>query len=924
MKRWLLVFCSILCLAGWTHGVLTSAPLSKRAGINVTFIDNTYDYQFINHIQVAGVNGVGPVAAYWTTPGANKIWNKSILDANGWPNDASANGNSWGSHILIPASTDYGAGPSGNDYIVQWTGQGQFQFNTGTWTDASVTGTGCARNSNGNWTGTNCRIETAYTGAKAFVSWRVLQTNQSAGGYFRGLQIFRNNGVDETDLLAGKVFRQGYKQKLLTLDPGFIRFMNWTGSNNALMVRFEDRAVPTYATYGGANPTIGPAYNSDTSTSATNALTLAAAATTTASMVHGEFATARIGTGISVSGSKTVTAAAVSTPSLGSTRFTVTSHGYSVGDVVVFLSSFSAGWTKLNYQQVTISNVSDANNFDAVLDTTAFGTFAGSTVTVGKYISLQVGSGNDRVAYPVLDTGGVTPIGWQSNNFVRTTDYRTFYFDKTLFGSRDGSGNPVYGVWLITAISDGGASPYYDTYTPNTPLEICTALINELNAMSPAHPIHMYVTMPARGLMSNDPDYSAGSNYAVNSISVILNGANGYAKLTSAANLYVEYSNETWNATAAATQATYLNTRGRNIAATSGSGNYSYYTTVRTALMVREMQAANSNPRIKYVMAGQGTNGLVYGGGINPSRVYGSIFYFTDPTVATFPTITGIGNTHGTSTVDGFPNGALANVKFGNYISGANIPTSATCCLVNVVGANSITLMNDSGGAVSASGTASGSTFTFIPSPMSYHDYFAHAAYIDPPSTYYSTVTGTGTFTDDSALYNGTDNSGNGGGNYTGAANTTQAVVNYVAQAVNISGASQTFGYYGNLLTAQYAPSLTAIGKSAIQYEGGWDAQTIQGQTQGGHVLTANDVLFTVAVQGSSQWATAQVNYFNTWVSTAGAFLPSLYVGVDQRFGLTSVNNGAVNPDTYSGGVEGAAFNSTFSAVGTNNVAQSN
>ena len=85
----------------------------------------------------------------------------------------------------------------------------------------------------------------------------------------------------------------------------------------------------------------------------------------------------------------------------------------------------------------------------------------------------------------------------------RQGDYKTFIFDKTIAAQTDGAGNYVYGVWMF---NDVGANNGHDG---GVPLEICTALVNEVNAMRPARPIHMWMNIPHLGLCSMDPDYSA-------------------------------------------------------------------------------------------------------------------------------------------------------------------------------------------------------------------------------------------------------------------------------------------------------------------------------------------------------------------------------------------------------------------------------
>ncbi|HEY6020167.1 MAG TPA: hypothetical protein VIY48_09780, partial [Candidatus Paceibacterota bacterium] len=183
--------------------------------------------------------------------------------------------------------------------------------------------------------------------------------------------------------------------------------------------------------------------------------------------------------------------------------------------------------------------------------------------------------------------------------------------------------------------------------------------------------------------------------------------------------------------------------------------------------------------------------------------------------------------------------------------------------------------------------------------PIDNHDGVCPATYFDPPDIYYQTTAGTGTFTDDSAMFNGLDNSGNGGGNYTGAANPTQAITNFVAKVVdagNVFGSESTTRY-ATVLMPQFASTIPP-GKFVINYEGGTDWQTQAGNvTGGGHTLTAGDSAFSIAVINSSQWATAQTNFFNAVNAISGCFMPSIYIHV----GATGTERWAYcNPDTYA------------------------
>src|SRR5579863_6741151 len=90
---------------------------SQRNVLNLGFFfDN--NYLFIDHIK-QGDNLVGPYGAGFSTGPAFT----SIIDANGWPNNASASGQLFGGGIHIPNDASF-AGP----YTIDFTGNGSFQI----------------------------------------------------------------------------------------------------------------------------------------------------------------------------------------------------------------------------------------------------------------------------------------------------------------------------------------------------------------------------------------------------------------------------------------------------------------------------------------------------------------------------------------------------------------------------------------------------------------------------------------------------------------------------------------------------------------------------------------------------------------------------------------------------------------------------
>ena len=405
------------------------------------------------------------------------------------------------------------------------------------------------------------------------------------------------------------VFRRGYKKVLFELNPSAIRFMNWTGSNDTLQCRFEHRAVPIYATYGGTNPVISPPYGE---TSGTNRYALPAVAGTPKQMLHGEIVQTRIGSGIVRAGKKPVLSISRSNPG----NVAAEAHGFSTGDTIVH--RVDGGMPQLDHRPVTVTVV-DADHYSIGIDTTTFDPFTSGTAM--EYVSLDVGG---RGEYPVVFSDGVTPASAYSNNYMRAGDYKTFHFDKCLTASKDAAGNAIYGVWMFSTRSPQNYLPY----DAGVPLEICTALIRELNLMS-KNSIDMWITIPHRALLSMDPDYVKSSNFAVGAVGVVMNGENGYGGLPPQCKLFVEYSNETWNW--AFPQSFYLARRGYLRDPSAGSSNTSYMSQLRSVVMVEDIRSEyGNNARVKFVLSGQGTIGIAKGS-TNYNRAFGTPQFNEDP-----------------------------------------------------------------------------------------------------------------------------------------------------------------------------------------------------------------------------------------------------------------------------------------------------
>ena len=558
------------------------------------------------------------------------------------------------------------------------------------------TGTSWNRTSNGRWTKTTptglpCYVvfmnnPTVNTTTGQNVSYYARSVN-GTDGYMANMAYYRLE--DEDDYLAGNVARRGWKQQVVSLNPASVRFMNWHGGNKPQDCRFENRSRPCSSSYL-LDWTAGPKYGDSTIVDG-NQMRVAAVTGTPGSMQHGEVACFRVGTGASPArsgnGFQTVTGITNANPAVTS----LAGHGYQVGDWVIHQTS--GGMPKLHMWPVKITAVVAGVSFSFANPLGAgLGTF--SSATVGPYVSMNVGL---RGAYPITYLGTTNICTFGGVPSLLAAGYnKTLNFDKNVVGSYDGNGNPVPGVWLMNENSE------LEPPAGGCPIEIMVKIINELNDMSVAqginNPINMWINCPHRGLMSIDPDYSSGSNWPANTISVAFNGntVNGHVwpGLTAAAGIIYELSNEVWLAAqAAGSQQYYMNNYANTRWPSFGGGlRYQEAQSLRSTCMVRDVKAAV--PTF--------TSRIVFPIGIQ------SIGFFAGVYNAGYETY------YGSSTP--------GNVGYAYTTDSA------------VVGGGWGT-------------------------PASNHNGICIAPYLEMPYIYYY-GTGTSCLSDDAAMYNGTDNSG--------------------------------------------------------------------------------------------------------------------------------------------------------------------
>ncbi|MGX4770517.1 hypothetical protein ACWAUC_12040 [Bradyrhizobium guangdongense] len=602
-----------------TGGITPLAPSSnggaapsRRSVLNIgSPSGGGNEYRFIDHFLAA--EQYGPYGTGWST---GTPWTQSI-GTDGYPRISltAANNKPFGGGIRIPASFQYGEVGSGQFYVLRWKGNGEVRLmlQAGSWTYQASRSNNATPVSADRWkttSGSDTYIVLSFTGPAQLFPLIVYATDPTnTGARLSKLQFYRLE--DEPDLLAGKIFRTPYKQSIVNLCPSAIRFMDWVGGNNSKLTRFESRTLPGYASFAGnTNWVASPPYGE---TTGINQYALAAVAGTPSTPLHGEIVTCRIGSSTARAGAKTITAVSNTSPG----RVTAPGHGFATGDVIVH--QFATGvMPKLHLLPCRIT-VLDADNYSISVDTTTFGSFSGAA-KANQFITLNVGG---RGAYPVTFPIPTTFASHFGNGYVAAGDYKTFIFDKTIAAQTDGSGNYVYGVWMF---NDAGAN---NGHAGGVPLEICTALVNEVNAMNPARPVNMWVNIPYLGLSSMDPDFSAQSSWGIQAVNIILNGANHYSGLAASANLFLEYSNETWNSGGSGfAQTYYLAYRGYLRWPASGIGDYASMATLRSVINVEDIKASiYNNSRLRFVLAGQGTLGV---SGLNQLRIDGSTYFLND------------------------------------------------------------------------------------------------------------------------------------------------------------------------------------------------------------------------------------------------------------------------------------------------------
>ena len=617
---------------------------------------------------------------------------------------------------------------------------------------------------------------------------------------------------------------------------------------------------------------------------------------------------------------------------------TALAHGFLAGDKIFHRITGVNQMTQLNLVPCTILSVGSPTTYTININTSGFTNWTGGTATgcANQWVTLQVGSGNDRIGYPIMFMDGTVFISEYGSPYLINEGYFPFYFDKNMVGSYTTGGTPNFGAWLVVASGNSTTGPH----DGGVPIEFCTQAVVEANILAQSqgitNPIHLWICIPCRGLLSIDPDYSTASSWPRNAVNVALNGStvNGVTypglKSITGPSLLIEFANETWNPLQ---PEAYVKQWGVNILGVSETSSAS---ALRSTCMARDIQALGET-RVKFVLSGQAALG--YTGTQNQARCEGTTAYFSYLTAHSLSWGTPISN-H-----DCF--------AYAPYID----PQDDYFTLTNALSFADDAAMYygaDNSGALNLTGTCPG-TKTFTTTAANFTPVRGQVLVgsgLPVPAAgvlelMIVSATGSGnvwtiTLNQNVTITAATVHSPSyGGSNYIGAQNQTQALNNLALAMTRWNGVGsageplETYCKVSNPtagLDNQYAVAMTSFGKKSIQYEGGIQIYALPPMFGGSSSSVAPDIVrydFLTALYNSAQWGTAQTNYWNARAGLAGCGMPSIYYwGPNQGFNNDAITQYGIrwaycSPDTYAGGVEGAALtnNLAWSAFASRNQA---
>jgi len=197
--------------------------------------------------------------------------------------------------------------------------------------------------------------------------------------------------------------------------------------------------------------------------------------------------------------------------------------------LVTTISAFQMGMAFMSMKNLhmfpcTIT-VTGATTYQLNVDTTSFGTFATAPDRPRSTSPFKLEAAAIERLIRACSTALLSPCRILAPRFCNRTIIRRGISTKTVAGKTDGAGNWVFGAWLMSR--DNSNFNILQGHWGEFPIEVCVALVNELNAMSLAqgkpNTIGLWLNIPTMGLSTMDPDYTMASDWAVNAVDVVMN-----------------------------------------------------------------------------------------------------------------------------------------------------------------------------------------------------------------------------------------------------------------------------------------------------------------------------------------------------------------------------------------------------------------
>jgi hypothetical protein len=519
-------------------------------------------------------------------------------------------------------------------FVFTWTGTATLQGYTGTWTTDEDLSSAHTFTSPDKWAATDGYIVATRTSGSAIAGDNAPSFSSGSGANIHAYLL-----EDEEDYLAGRVFRRAALAALVDLNPGCIRFMNWSGYSGNLLMRAEHRSTPAETKWSGRTSLVQLTYGNATGT---NQWSVDAVSGTPVEYQHGEIVECVTTTGMARGNEVTITAV---TKGVNPTVTYSGTDRFIDGDVITFRAA-SGGMVEIDYQIGTVASLDTGTKTFTLsgVDSTSYSNW--TTGYAAQYISLNVGG---RGAAPVVYPNGQDPASrYGSSGVIGAGTRKAYYYDKNLAALKDSNGDWVYGAWMFDP--DSG----FLSHVAGVPWEICTKFVTELvelmdewNAANPSlppkGPTHIWMCVPPRGVLSMDPDYTEASNVAIQMVDIVLNGDGGSWQGLKAFNagrpaskqvqLILENGNEDWNEQPTVFPGTAYYTRLGQLRWSNGApgGGVNSYSSLRSIIMTQDIRAAfpNDLDMIKFFRGGQGTTAYEVGNK-NYERINGTAALLSD------------------------------------------------------------------------------------------------------------------------------------------------------------------------------------------------------------------------------------------------------------------------------------------------------